>query len=99
MRVEPGDDLRPLSLGESDVLVDKVDVRLQDREGTMRLAPQHVGGAGRFVVQQLSKEHRTSSRGRPYLALDKLSSDLLNIKPMEQNGAKDALFEAIAVMG
>jgi hypothetical protein len=54
-------------------------MRLRDRERAVRPATEHVRGAGRVVLQQLAEEHIA-----PWMVelvtLDKLSSDLLNIK-------------------
>ena len=57
-----GDDRDALRLGERDVVVDQVDVRIDDRELAAALAAEQVGGAGRLVVEQLSEEHVASVR-------------------------------------
>ena len=57
MRLEGGDDGGALCIGQGDVVVDEVDVRIDDREPLLRLAAEEVGGAGRALVQELSKEH------------------------------------------
>jgi|SRR3954451_8829904 len=57
MRIEDGDDRRTLGFGQSDVLVDQVDVRIDDGELRVRLAAEDVGGAGGGVIQQLPEEH------------------------------------------
>ena len=57
VRLEDRDDRRALGLGEREVLVDQVDVRIDDREPPVRLAAEQVRGAGRLVVQQLAEEH------------------------------------------
>ena len=57
VRLEHGDDLRALRLGQRDVLVDEIDVRVDDGERAVRLAAQEIRGAGRVVVQQLSEVH------------------------------------------
>ena len=59
VRLEHGDDRDALRLGERDVLVDEVGVRIDDGELRLRLAAEQVGGAGSVVVQELAKEHRT----------------------------------------
>ena len=46
VRLEHGDDRDALRLGERDVLVDQVDVRVDDRELRLRLAAEQIGGAG-----------------------------------------------------
>src|SRR5438067_10031271 len=98
MGVQDGDDLRSLRLGDGDVLIDQIGMGLDHGEGAVGLAAEDVGGAGRVVIEQLAEEHRTPwSFGR--LGLDKLSSDLLNIKRVASPKTKNALFEAIAVMG
>ena len=55
--LEDGDDRHALRLGERDVLVDEIDVRVDDGELPVRLAAEQIGGAGRVVVEQLAEEH------------------------------------------
>ena len=55
VRVEHRDDPGALGLRERDVLVDQVDVRVDDGERAMGLAPEQVRGAGGLVVQQLTE--------------------------------------------
>jgi len=50
VRVEHGDDRRALRLGEGEVPVDQVDVRVDDGELPVRCAPEQVRGAGGLVV-------------------------------------------------
>ena len=90
VRLEDGDDRHALRLGERDVLVDEVDVRIDDRElrrASCSRADRRRTRSSSF--EQLPEEHR----------LDKLSSDLLNSNVMDRAAQKDALFEAIALMG
>ena len=77
VRVEHRDDRHALGLGERDVLIDKIDVRVDDRELAVGLAPQEIGGACGLVVQQLSEVH-VGLHWFIAIGLDKLSSDLLN---------------------
>ena len=48
---------RALGLGEGDVLVDEIDVRVDDGERRLALAAEQVGGARGLVVQQLAEVH------------------------------------------
>ena len=73
-------------------------MRIDDRELAVGLAAQQVGGAGGLVVEQLSEEHG-DLRESELIGLDKLSSDLLNSNGGMTAAEKNALFEAIAVMG
>jgi hypothetical protein len=57
VRLEDRHDPRALGLRERHVLVDEVDVRIDDRELSHRLAAQQIGGARRLVVEQLPQEH------------------------------------------
>src|SRR5215216_4269935 len=57
MRVEHRDDRGTLGGDERDVLVDELDVRLDDGESAVGLAPQQVRGARGLVVQQLAEVH------------------------------------------
>ena len=57
VRVEHRHDRRALRLGQPDVCIDQVDVRLDDRQLRIGLAPKHVRGARRLVVKQLPEEH------------------------------------------
>ena len=68
--VEHRDDGRTLAFGEPDVVVDQVDMRIDDREGAVRLASEQIRGTGGRVVQQLSEIHA----GPPGLALIALES-------------------------
>jgi hypothetical protein len=77
VRLENRHDRHTLGLGERDVLVDQVDVRVYDGELATGLAAEQIGGAGGLVVQQLSEVH-TDLQGLIVKWLDKLSSDLLN---------------------
>jgi hypothetical protein len=76
--VEDGHDRDSLRLGEGGVVVDEADVRVDDGELAVGLAPQYVGGAGGLVVQELSEVH-ARLREFQLTTLDKLSTDLLNI--------------------
>src|SRR4051794_38409688 len=88
--VEHRGDRRALPLGERDVLVHQVEMGVDDREGAVGLAAEEVRGAGGVVVEELAEVH----------ALDNVSIDLLNSNAeMAATGNKNALFEAIAVMG
>ena len=62
--LEHGGDRRALRLGEGDVVVDQVDVGVDDRELSLALAAEQVGGAGGLVVEQLAEEHRVLQGGR-----------------------------------
>lgn len=79
MRVEDLDDGGALAVGEPDVLVDEGDARVDDREGTVGLAPEQVRRAGGLVVQQLSEVHAGLQGVEFIAAIDKLSFDLLNL--------------------
>jgi hypothetical protein len=57
VRLEHGDDRDPLALGELEVLVHEIDVRIDDRERTLRLAAEQVRRARRVVVQELAEVH------------------------------------------
>ena len=57
VRLQHRRDPRALSLGQGDVGVDQVDVGVDDRDLAAALAAEEVGGAGRFVVEELSEEH------------------------------------------
>jgi hypothetical protein len=57
MRLEHSDDRHALAPGELEIGVAKVDVRIDHRERLLGLAAQQVGGARRFVVEQLAEEH------------------------------------------
>jgi hypothetical protein len=57
VRLEHRHDRDALGVGQRDVVVDQVDVRIHDRELAVRGAPQQVGGARRLVVEQLPEEH------------------------------------------
>ena len=57
VRVQHRDDRRALRLGDPDVCIDEVDVRLDHRQLRLGLAPKHVRGARRLVVKQLPEEH------------------------------------------
>ena len=78
VRVEHGDDRHALRVGQRDVLVNEVDVRVDDGELAVRLAAEQVGGARALVVQQLPEVHVASS---VTISLDKLTRNLLNSKP------------------
>ena len=75
--LEDGRDHGALRLGERDVLIDEVYVRVDDGELPDGLAAEQVGGTGAAVVQELAEVHGTSVEAE----LDKLSSDLLNRQP------------------
>ena len=45
-----------LRLGQCDVVVDQIDVRVDDRERAVALAAEQIRGAGGFVVEQLAEE-------------------------------------------
>jgi hypothetical protein len=55
--LEDGDNRVALLLGQSDVLIDQVDVWIEDGELALALAAEEVGGASGFVVEQLAEEH------------------------------------------
>jgi peptide deformylase len=61
VRLEDRDDRDALRLGQRDVFVDQVDVRVDHREPGFGLAAEEVGGTGRLVVQQLAEEHHLTS--------------------------------------
>jgi hypothetical protein len=61
--LEHGDDRRALVLGERDVLVYDVGVRVDDGELAVRLAAEEVGRARRLVVEELSEVHAWTLRG------------------------------------
>ena len=84
VRVEHGDDRHALRVGQRGVLVNEVDVRVDDGELAVRLAAEQVGGARALVVQELPEVHVASP---VEIALDKLSTYLLNIKPCPMPGA------------
>ena len=58
VRLEDGGDRHVLGLGERDVLIDQVDVRIYHGELASALAAKQVRGAGGFVVEQLTEEQR-----------------------------------------
>src|SRR5215210_6162681 len=62
VRLKDGDDRDLLRLGQLDVVVDKVDMGIDDREPLLRLAAEEVGRAGRLVVEELSEVHALTSR-------------------------------------
>ena len=64
VRLEDGDDLRPLRLSAGDVLVDEVDVRIDDGERALGLAAEQIRGAGCLVVEELSEIHAGPPGGR-----------------------------------
>ena len=64
VRLEHGDDRDALRLGQRDVVVDEIDVRVDDRELAVRLAAEQVGGAGGLVVEELAEVHGTKVRAR-----------------------------------
>jgi hypothetical protein len=64
MRLEHRDDRHPLLLGERDVVIDEIGVRIGDGERALGLAAEQVGGAGRVVVQELAEEHHRTVRRR-----------------------------------
>ena len=57
VRVEHGNDRRALAVGQRDVLIDQIDVRVDDRKRAVGLATEQVGGARGLVVQQLTQVH------------------------------------------
>ena len=61
VRLEHRDDRRALRLGEREVAVDEIDVRVDHRECAVRLAAQEIRGAGGVVVEQLAEVHRLRS--------------------------------------
>jgi hypothetical protein len=63
VRVEHRHDRHVVGLGQRDVVVDQVDVWVDDRELAVRGAPEQIGGARRFVVEQLPEEHRSALQG------------------------------------
>ena len=95
-----GDDRDALRLGQRDVVVDEVDVRVDDRE--LRCASRSRAGMRRTRSRR-SAAVGSTRRPPGRIAgqrLDKLSSDLLNSKTDGfQRTQKNALFEAIALMG
>jgi len=78
VRVEHRDDRHPLALCPREVLIDQVDVWVDDSERAVGLAAEDIGGASRLVVQELPEVHACLQEIG--ITLDKLSSDLLNIK-------------------
>ena len=56
VRLEDGDDRDALGLGQRDVLIDQVDVRIDDGELASALAAEQIRGAGGLVVEQLAEE-------------------------------------------
>jgi hypothetical protein len=78
VRLEHRRDLRPLRLGAGDVVVDEVDVRIDDGELALALAPEQIGSARCVVVEELAEVHGASLRS---LTLDKVSIDHLNRQP------------------
>ena len=95
--LDDGHDLRPLSLGAGDVLIDEIRMGIDDRELPLALAAEEVGGAGGLVVEELSEVHRGLQKV-VWVEVDKVSIDCLNSNVASRE-AKDALFEAIASMG
>ena len=77
VRVEHGDDRHALRIGQREVPVNEVEVRVDDGELAVRLAAEQVGGARALVIQQLPEVHVASSIT---IGLDKLPRDLLNSK-------------------
>ena len=61
MGLEDGDDRDSLRLGQRDVVVDQIDMRIDDGEPALRLTPEQVGGTGRLVIEQLAEEHGLTS--------------------------------------
>ena len=61
VRLEHRDDRHALALGELDVRVDEVDMRIDDRERLLGLAAQQVRRAGGVVVEQLAEVHGLTS--------------------------------------
>lgn len=57
VRLEHGDDRHALRLGQGDVVVDQVDVRVDHRERAVALAAQQIRRTRRLVVEQLPEEH------------------------------------------
>ena len=57
VRLEHGDDRHALRLGQPEVVVDEVDVGVDDGELAVRLAPEQIRRARRFVVEQLPEIH------------------------------------------
>jgi len=55
--LDDGDDLGALRLGQRDVLVDEVDVRVDDGASPDGLATEQVGRARGLVVQELAEIH------------------------------------------
>jgi hypothetical protein len=78
--LQDGDDPRSLGLGELDVGVNEIDMGVHHRQFAVALTPKEIGGAGRFVVEELSEEDEYLPVGRSASRLDKLSSVLLNSK-------------------
>ena len=71
-------DPRALGIREGDVGIDQVGVGVDNRHLAAALAAQEVGGARRFVVEELSEEHGDLQFDQ--VGLDKLSRVLLNNK-------------------
>src|SRR5262249_8930628 len=63
MRVEHCDDRHSLRVGQPDVLVDEVDVRLDDLKLAVGVATEQIGRARALVVQKLSEVHVVTSTG------------------------------------
>ena len=55
--LEYGDDRHALRLRQGDVVLNEGSVGVDDRQPAVRLAPEQVGRARRFVVEQLSEVH------------------------------------------
>ena len=55
--LEGRDDRDALRLGQRDVVVNQIDMRVDYRELGLGLAAEEIGGAGRLVVEELAKEH------------------------------------------
>jgi rhodanese-related sulfurtransferase len=97
VRLENGDDRSALGVGERNVLVDQVDMWIDHGEPAVALAPQQVRGACGFIVEQLAEEQ--SGPPSQISQFDKVSIDRLNGEAVDPVRPKDALFEAIALMG
>jgi hypothetical protein len=61
VRLEDRHDRDALSLGQRDVLLDEIDVRIDDRELALALAAEQVGGTCGVVVEQLAEVHGLTS--------------------------------------
>jgi hypothetical protein len=87
VRLEDGGDRRGLGVGERDVLVDQVDVRIYHGQLASALAAEQIRGAGGFVVEQLAEEQGWPP-GRRDPGLDKVSIDRLNSQQWTRPVAK-----------